>query len=65
MPDAMLEEFVDKLNSLCKKYEITFEQVEDEIRETELALSKLLDDLTGNEFDMKAIFELKKLLGGK
>lgn len=65
MPDAMIAEFADKLNALCKKYEVTFEQVEEEIRETELALTKLLDDLTGNEFDMKAVFELKKLLGGE
>jgi len=32
--------------------------------DTEASLVSLLDELTGNEFDMQGINELRKLLGG-
>ena len=39
--------------------------IEQQIKETEKQLNDMLDELTGNEFDMKGIHELKKLLGGE
>ncbi len=65
LPETVLHEFVAKLQALCAKYATTFAEVEQQIEETESALSTMLDDLTGNEFDMSGIAELKKLLGGK
>lgn len=65
LPDSILREFIGKLEALSKKYETTFAQVEQEIADTEQALSGLLDDLRGNEFDMKGLAELKALLGGE
>ena len=65
LPDAVLDDFVKQVDAVCKKYETTFEDVESQIADTEHELLGLLDDLQGNEFDMKGIAELKKLLGGE
>jgi len=64
LPDAVVADFTGKLEALCKKYETTFAQVEEEITDTEQSLMSLLDGMTGSEFDMKGIAEFKKLLGG-
>ncbi len=64
LPDTVLAEFTGKLEAICKKYETTFAQVEEEIADTERSLISLLDDLTGSEFDMMGLAEFKKLLGG-
>ena len=65
LPNAVIHECIAKLEALCQKYETTCEEIENQIRETEQELNAMLDDLTGNEFDMKGIAELKKLLGGE
>ena len=64
LPDNVVTELVSKLDSLAKKYETTFAEVEAEIVETEATLSAMIDDLEGNEFDMLGLAELQKLLGG-
>lgn len=65
LPDAAVNTLVNKLETICKKYETTFADVEKEIAETEQSLIGMLDELEGNEFDMQGIAELKALLGGK
>ena len=65
LPNASIHEFIAKLEALCQKYETTCAEIEDQIRETEQELNNMLDELTGNEFDIKGIAELKKLLGGE
>lgn len=65
LPDSLIHEFISKLEALCKKYEMTLSDIEQQIKETEKQLNDMLDELTGNEFDMKGIQELKKLLGGE
>lgn len=65
LPDYMINELVSKIDYLAKKYEITFEQVEKEIAETEESLCSMIDDLCGNEFDLAGLAELKKMLGGE
>ncbi len=64
LPDAVVTDLIGKLEVVCKKYETTFAEVEEEIAETERSLVSLLDDLTGSEFDMVGLAEFKKLLGG-
>lgn len=64
LPNNVVTELVSKLDNLVKKYETTFAEVEAEIAETESALSAMIDDLEGNEFDMLGLAELQKLLGG-
>ncbi len=64
LTDAIVTDLIGKLEVVCKKYETTFAEVEEEIAETERSLVSLLDDLTGSEFDMVGLAEFKKLLGG-
>ena len=64
LPDGIVNELVAKLEALTKKYETTFAEVETQISETEKALSAMIDDLEGNEFDMLGLSEFKKMLGG-
>ena len=63
LADEEVSEFINKLDALCKKYETTFIEVEDQIFEAEKSLKGMLAELTGNDFDMQGINELKKLLG--
>lgn len=65
LPDTVIKNFVAKLEALCSKYAVTFADIEKEIADTEGSLSTMLDELEGSEFDMKAIAELKALLGGE
>lgn len=64
LPDSIVNELVSKLEALTKKYETTFAEVETQISETKKALSAMIDDLEGNEFDMLGLSEFKKMLGG-
>ncbi len=65
LPRTLISEFVAKLEALCKKYETTCAEVEEQISATEKTLVGLMDELTGNAFDMQGLAELKNLLGGK
>ena len=64
LPSAVIANFIARLLALAGKYETTFTEVDSQIAETESSLVSLLDELTGNEFDMPGIQELKSLLGG-
>ena len=64
LPVNIVNELISKLEVLSKKYETTFEEVDEEIKETEKSLCTMIDDLVGNDFDMQGLAELKKLLGG-
>lgn len=65
LPKASLSELVKALDVLSKKYAVTFVDVEDEISASEQALSAMIDELTGNEYDMKGLQEFKRLINGK
>ena len=65
LPENIVNSLVAKLEALQKKYDTTFFEVEEQIRETEASLTALLNDLTGNEYDMQGLAEFKKLLGGE
>lgn len=65
LPDTIVKMLITKLEALTKKYEVTYADVEQQIEETEAELCKLIDELEGDEFDMKGICEFKALLGGK
>lgn len=65
LPAAVMTDFVAKLTALSKKYETTFAEIDRQISETEASLAAMLGELTGNEFDMLGINELKKLIGGE
>lgn len=64
IPDNIVNDLASELNMVSAKYETTFAEVEEQISETEMALSNMIDDLEGSEADMLGLSELKKLLGG-
>ncbi|MCI9032999.1 MAG: type I restriction-modification system subunit M [Lachnospiraceae bacterium] len=65
LPDTIVNNLVSKIQALQSKYATTYFEVEEEIKETERKLSSMIDELEGNEFDMKGLSELKSLLMGE
>ena len=65
LPQGVVRTLIARLEALCAKYETTFAGVDGQIGETETALRGLIDELTGDVFDMQGLAELKKLLGGE
>ena len=64
LPDSIIADFTSALEKLASKYDTTFSEVEKQIEETEKELSEMLDQLTGDDYDMRGLAELKKMLGG-
>lgn len=64
LPENIIDNLTKAVQQLSKKYETTFFDMEREIEETERELSDMIDELTGDEFDMKGLSELKALLMG-
>ena len=64
LPENVVSDFSSRLQAIAEKYSITFENVEEQIINTESDLTSMLDGLCGNDFDMLGISELKKMLGG-
>lgn len=60
-----VDELIASVNALNDKYSTTYSDVCEQIEQAEAELGNMLDQLTGNEFDMAGIAELKTLLGGK
>lgn len=65
LPDTIINNLVAKIQVLQAKYATTYFEVESEIKKTEKILSSMIDDLEGNEFDMKGLSEFKSLLMGE
>ena len=65
LPTGVVNEFATKLEALAKKYETTLSDIAQQINDTEFELAGMLDQLTGNEYDMKGLSEFKRLLGGE
>lgn len=64
LPDNIINELTAKVKRLSEKYAITFSDVENDIEKTEMALSSMIDELTGSDYDMKGLDELKSLFRG-
>ena len=65
LPESIIDEFVRKIQTLTDKYAVTLMDIEKQIDDTEAELSSMMDDLDGNEYDMKGLGELKSLLLGE
>lgn len=65
IPDTIVSSLVAKITALAEKYDTTYFDIETEITQTEKELCSLIDDLCGNEFDMKGLSEFKSLLLGE
>lgn len=64
IPGTVISSLTSKVSKLSKKYEETMIDLSDKIESSEKELCSMLDDLTGDEFDIKGLQEFKKLLGG-
>ena len=64
IPDTVISLFTSKVSMLSKKYGETMVDLSAKIESSEKELCAMLDDLVGDEFDIKGLQEFKKLLGG-
>ncbi|CAG0983492.1 putative type I restriction enzymeP M protein [Methanosarcinales archaeon] len=65
LPEVVINELTAKVLALSGKYTITYSHVMEEMYETEKVLSSMIDELDGNEFDLKGLSEFKSLLKGE
>lgn len=65
LPENLVQAFETKLEALQDKYANTFFELDQQISTAEQELAGMLDDLVGDEFDVKALAEFKLLLGGQ
>jgi len=65
IPSTIVSDFTAKVKRLDKKYIRTLQEIEQEKSNIEGKLSTLLDDLTGNDYDMAAFNQLKDMIGGR
>ena len=65
LPQTAVDELIASVNALNDKYSTTYSDVCEQIEQAEAKLGNMLGQLTGNEFDMAGIAELKTLLGGE
>lgn len=65
LPDSVIDSLINKIQTIQAKYETTYFEIEKQIKETEKVLCTMIDELDGNEFDMKGLGEFKSLLTGE
>lgn len=65
LPEGIVDDLLNKVQALQTKYETTYFEIEKELKETEKMLCSMIDELEGNEFDMKGLSEFKSLLAGE
>lgn len=62
LPSVIIENLVRALDIMAKKYDTTLVDIENKIKDTSKELSLMVDELGGNEFDMKGLKALQELL---
>ncbi|WP_133012438.1 type I restriction-modification system subunit M [Marinomonas flavescens] len=65
MPSTVITQMTSQVRALADKYAVTYSQVANDIKTTEQELADMMDELTGNEFDMQGLAELTNLLKGE
>lgn len=65
MPSAVISQLTGQVQALADKYAVTYSQVSHAIKTTERELAQMMEELTGNEFDMQGLAELTNLLKGE
>lgn len=65
IPTSIKNDLNYSIRGIIAKYQNPISSLESEIVDAEDALSAMLKELRGNDFDMAAIQELEKLLGGE
>lgn len=65
LPRTEIATLTARVAALSEKYATTYKEVVEQIQTTEQSLSALIDELTGNEFDMQGLVEFQQLLKGE
>lgn len=65
IPNQIIAELIKDVQNLSQKYATTLLGIENEILEAENSLSMMIDDLCGDDFDMKGLAQLKAMLRGE
>lgn len=65
MPNAVISQLTSQVQTLADKYAVTYSQVANDIKTTEQELAEMMDELTGNEFDIQGLAILTSLLKGE
>ena len=65
MPDVIIASLENAVQTLVNKYAVTYLELGEQIQKSEKALSDMIDELAGNEYDIKGLQELKSLLVGE
>jgi len=65
LPTNLIQQLTNQVQKLADKYSTTYADVANEIKKTEQTLAGLIDELTGNEFDMQGLAGLKMFLQDK
>lgn len=65
LSNVIIKNLESKVKYLANKYKDTLHDIENEIQQTSNELNSLIDELVGDESDIKGLQELKKLLGGE
>jgi type I restriction enzyme M protein len=64
LPDQQINALIRKLKALVEKYRITYADNARKIVQSETQLVELIEQLGGDELDLKSLSEFKTLLGG-
>lgn len=62
LPNALIDALAKKVTELSSKYSDTYQDIENEIHDTEKSLSEMMSELTGSLEDIEGIEELRKML---
>lgn len=62
--DNLIVEFTNNIQKLSNKYNQTLFDIDNEIKETEKILANMISELTGPDYDMKGLEDLKSLFNG-
>lgn len=62
--DNLIVEFANNIQKLSNKYNQTLFDIDNEIKETEKILVNMISELTGPDYDMKGLEDLKSLFNG-
>ena len=59
LPNHIIKDLISNVSNLSKKYSLTLIDLESQIKEAETSLVGMIDELVGDEYDMKGLNELK------
>ena len=62
MPGKVVDDFISLLTKMTEKYSETLSSIGNEIKQTQKELFELMDELSGNDFDIKGLENLKGIL---